>query len=154
MIPQKNRVISRRQWFSVNAAMVMTAALLAPIQQQAQVSHPTSPRSPNPEHKIAEGRRVFENRCAACHGLDGRGGERAPDIAMRAAAQQRSNRTLSQIIKAGIPAAGMPAFASIDETTMGALITYVRFLQGQTGVANIPGNPRSGEALFFGEARC
>src|SRR5437867_4253971 len=33
------------------------------------------------ERSIADGRQVFESRCAGCHGMDGRGAERAPDIA-------------------------------------------------------------------------
>ena len=106
------------------------------------------------ERSIADGRQAFENRCAACHGIDGRGGERAPDIATSAKTQRRSDSALAQIINNGVPSAGMPAFSTLDGSTTGALVRYLRFLQGKTGSAALPGNPQNGKAIFFGRARC
>jgi cytochrome c oxidase cbb3-type subunit 3 len=106
------------------------------------------------DRSIADGRQVFENRCAGCHGIDGRGGERAPDIATSAKTQRRSDSALTQIIINGIPSAGMPAFSTLDSSTSRALVKYVRFLQGQTGTAALPGNPQNGKAIFFGRAQC
>ena len=106
------------------------------------------------ERSIADARQVFENRCAGCHGIDGRGGERAPDIATSAKTQGRSDSALAQIINNGIPSAGMPAFSTLDASTSRALIRYLRFLQGKTGSAASPGNPQNGKVIFFGRARC
>jgi cytochrome c oxidase cbb3-type subunit 3 len=106
------------------------------------------------ERSIAEGRQAFENRCAGCHGIDGRGGERAPDIATSAKTQRRSDSALVQIISNGIPAAGMPAFSAMDASTTRALVRYLRFLQGKSGSVARPGNPQSGRAIFFARARC
>jgi putative heme-binding domain-containing protein len=117
-------------------------------------------RSPRPaaasqsERSIADGRQAFENRCAGCHGIDGHGGERAPDIATSAKTQQRSDSALAQIINNGIPSTGMPAFSTLDASTTHALVGYLRFLQGKTGSAALPGNPQSGKVIFFGRARC
>src|SRR5712672_1990469 len=106
------------------------------------------------ERSIADGRQVFESRCAGCHGMDGRGGERAPDIATSAKTQRRSDSALAVIINNGIPSAGMPAFSTLDASTSRALVKYLRFLQGRTGSAALPGNPQNGKAIFFGRARC
>ena len=111
-------------------------------------------RAKQSERSIADGRQVFENRCAGCHGIDGRGGERAPDIATTAKTQRRSDSALAQIISNGIPAAGMPSFSAMDASTRRALVRYLRFLQGKTGSAALPGNPQNGKAIFFGRARC
>jgi putative heme-binding domain-containing protein len=111
-------------------------------------------RAKQSERSIADGRQVFENRCAGCHGIDGRGGERAPDIATSAKTQPRSDSALAQIINNGIPAAGMPAFSTLDASTSRALVKYLRFLQGKTVSAALPGNPQNGKAIFFGRARC
>jgi len=111
-------------------------------------------RAKQSERSIADGRQVFENRCAGCHGIDGRGGERAPDIATTAKTQPRSDSALAQIISNGIPAAGMPSFSAMDASTSRALVRYLRFLQGKTGSAALPGNPQNGKAIFFGRARC
>jgi len=106
------------------------------------------------ERPIAEARQTFENRCAACHGLDGRGGERAPDIATSAKTQNRTDAALTQIITNGIPTSGMPSFSSLDPPTIRALVKYLRALQGKGESAAMPGDPAAGKAIFFGSARC
>ena len=106
------------------------------------------------ERSLALGKQFFENRCSGCHGLDGRGGEHAPDIATRAAAQGRSDAAIALTIRAGIPSAGMPAFPALDDSTVRSLVAYVRFLQGGKSVAKLSGDPARGKSLFFGKARC
>ena len=119
------------------------------------ISNLTSAKDNLPQAEpLALGRQVFENRCAGCHGLDGRGGERAPDIATRAAAQRRSDATIAHIVRAGIPSAGMPAFSTLDDSSLQGLVAYLRRLQGRTGAAKLPGDPARGKSLFFGNARC
>src|SRR5712691_8143278 len=59
------------------------------------------PGAPQAEQPLALGRQLFENRCSGCHGLDGGGGERATDIATRAAAQRRSDAAIAHIINTG-----------------------------------------------------
>ncbi len=103
---------------------------------------------------IAEGRQAFQVRCAGCHGLDGSGGERAPDIATRASDRRRSDAELFQIIQSGIPARGMPAFSTMDSSQVRALVSYLRLLQGKISGATVSGDPQHGKALFFGKARC
>ena len=130
------------------------AFLPAANAQDAPQKRPSQTTQTNGEAPLAEGRQIFEGRCAACHGLDGRGGERAPDIATRPVVQQRTDAKLFEIIKGGNPTAGMPAFPSLDDGSIKALIAYVRVLQGKGPVTVIPGNARNGEALFFEKARC
>ncbi|MBV8553046.1 MAG: c-type cytochrome [Acidobacteriaceae bacterium] len=101
------------------------------------------------------GQQLFSSTCAACHGLDGRGGEHAPNIATSANVQQLSDQDLTRIVSNGIPAAGMPGFrSSLNKTQIDAVIKYVRSLQGQDGAVSVPGDPDRGRVLFFGKARC
>jgi cytochrome c oxidase cbb3-type subunit 3 len=109
---------------------------------------------PQSERSIAEARQTFENRCAGCHGIDGRGGERAPDLASSPKVQRQVDSALTQIINNGIPSGGMPPFSYLDAPTIRALVRYLRFLQGKTGSAALPGNPQNGKTIFFGRARC
>jgi cytochrome c oxidase cbb3-type subunit III len=100
-----------------------------------------------------DGKQTFESRCAGCHGLDGRGGERAPDIASSAKTQQRSDDELYRIIERGLPGTGMPAFASVG-VNIKNVVAYLRQLQGKNEPANLPGNAQKGRELFYGKARC
>ncbi|HVO97496.1 MAG TPA: PQQ-binding-like beta-propeller repeat protein [Bryobacteraceae bacterium] len=72
------------------------------------------------------GRKQYESHCAACHGGDGDGGEMGPGIVERAT--HRSDDELANLIRTGIPAAGMPAFKITDDERR-SLIGYVRSLK-------------------------
>jgi alcohol dehydrogenase (cytochrome c) len=74
---------------------------------------------------IEAGRKLFSVRCAACHGADGRGGERAPGIA---ASDLRNAAALRELIRTGIPAKGMPA-TQLPETEMSDLLAFLRTLE-------------------------
>lgn len=74
----------------------------------------------------APGRRSFVTRCAACHGATGQGGERGPAIAARL--PLRSDAELTDLIRNGLPAAGMPGIAVPDQE-MAELIGYLRTLK-------------------------
>jgi cytochrome c oxidase cbb3-type subunit 3 len=99
-------------------------------------------------------RHLFASNCAACHGLDGRGGERAPDIATRREVQRLSDAALLRVIEAGVPGTGMPGFRSLGNAKIRAIMRHLRSLQGRQSKIVVAGNPQSGEALFFGTAGC
>jgi cytochrome c oxidase cbb3-type subunit III len=100
------------------------------------------------------GRSIFETKCATCHGLDGLGGEHAPDIIRRAGAKALSDEALLNVIHDGFPEEGMPGFPSIGQEEAHALVAYLRFLQGRSAGNSVPGDPARGNDLFFGKARC
>jgi cytochrome c oxidase cbb3-type subunit III len=113
-------------------------------------------QSAAPQKALLAGKRSFATTCASCHGLDGRGGERAPNILARPEVQRMSDADIARVIRQGTPSNRMPAFGdSLDAATINALTAYVRSLL-QTNRQNIklPGDPAAGKALFFGKARC
>jgi cytochrome c oxidase cbb3-type subunit III len=140
----------------IGAAGWLAWASLFPAVGGAQGQEPRHALSgtQGPSPAIAEGRQAFESRCAGCHGLDGRGSERAPDVATRAGVLRLSNADLFKIIQRGMPAAGMPSFGTLDSSRINSLVSYLRLLQGKTGGAKVAGDPQKGKALFYGKARC
>lgn len=102
---------------------------------------------------IEAGKRHFESRCAACHGADGRGGERGPDIISPERARRRSSDDLSELIRKGTPAAGMPAF-QLPEREMRELVAFIRSLSAPAIESAPPGDVAAGEAFFFGKGNC
>lgn len=120
--------------------------------QQAQAAHPSAPAQ---KQLALAGRQIFESNCAGCHGLDGRGGERGPDISTRPQIVQLPDQDLRAVVQTGRPAAGMPPFASLGTAQIDALMAYIRFLQGESAAnLEIPGDAAKGKALFFGKAHC
>jgi len=105
---------------------------------------------------VAAGRKIFASTCAGCHGLDARGGERAPDILARPEVQRMSEAEISQIVREGTRSRTMPAFGNtLDAAQTRNVAIYLRsLLQGHLGAAGVPGDAVAGKALFFGKAGC
>ena len=102
----------------------------------------------------AAGSRIFSSNCAGCHGSDGRGGERAPNIATARNVASLKDTELSNFVRNGIPGAGMPAFSFLGERGVLDVIAYLRVLQGKTDAVEVTGDTTAGRALFFGSAEC
>ena len=99
------------------------------------------------------GKRRFETLCSACHGADGTGGERGPALVGRSESRVHSVDDLRNIIRNGIPAAGMPAF-HLPDTRLEELVEFVHGLRAPAAESPAPGDARAGEQFFFGKGNC
>ena len=79
------------------------------------------------------GTAVFTTHCASCHGTDGNGGELGPNIASRV--PLRSDAELTNVIRQGLGAAGMPAFPMLTDSETTALVAMLRTLKPRFGTA-------------------
>src|ERR1035441_2081143 len=59
---------------------------------------------------LAEGKKLYDVQCQACHGEDAHGSDRAPELAGSRRLRSRSTAQIREIIRKGIPEGGMPAF--------------------------------------------
>jgi cytochrome c oxidase cbb3-type subunit III len=144
---------------TVRRACVVGLMALGPVLLSGEDAAPRQQTSHQKQGASADspadlGRQAFESICASCHGLDGRGGERGPDIASTPEVLRLTDRNILQVLRDGIPSAGMPAFGSLGNAELSALLAHVRTLQGKGSTAAIPGDPQKGQRLFFGAARC
>lgn len=106
------------------------------------------------EASSAEGRNTFNSSCAGCHGLDGKGSDKAVNISSSARVRRFSDAELSGIIVNGVPGTGMPAFHTLSERQVRAIVGYVRLLQGGRQAATLPGDATRGKEIFFGKGEC
>jgi len=102
----------------------------------------------------ADGKRLFESRCATCHGLDGWGGEHAPNVVDETRVRELTDQALFEVIHNGVPQRGMPGFSDLGKEDTDELVHYVRSLQGRSASAPVAGDPIRGRDLFFGKAEC
>lgn len=100
------------------------------------------------------GKQTFTSTCAGCHGLDGRGGERAPNISSSAKILRLADPQIANIISNGVPGTGMPAFHTLSAMQVKALVSYIHVLQGKPEARKPPGDASRGRTIFFGKAEC
>ena len=74
---------------------------------------------------MAGGRKVFEDRCATCHGTDAGGTTKGPDLTA-ADVQQQSDGALFWKITQGSTRRGMPTFSNLPEPQRWQLVLFLR----------------------------
>jgi putative heme-binding domain-containing protein len=141
---------SRRSQFALLLVALCVGSSLAAWSQTPRQNLPQT----NLKLLSTPGKKTFASTCANCHGLDGRGGERAPNIVENPKVQQLSDAQIFRVIENGVPGTGMPAFHSLARVEVEAVVAYLRFLQGTNRTLNLPGDPDRGQTVFFGKAGC
>ena len=112
------------------------------------------PGSRLPQADATPARQIFAVNCAACHGLDGSGTERAPNIVSGVSVEKLSAADILRIVSDGVPGTGMPSFRSLGEERLKAIVGYLRDLEGKNNGARLSGSPEHGKAIFFGKGSC
>ncbi len=107
----------------------------------------------------APGAQRFMEYCAACHGADGRGGDKAPPLVSASNPTHLSDSELFRIVHDGTKG-GMPPFAQIGDANIGAVVHFLRRLENNAASKSassevaVTGDVDAGRTLFFGKAQC
>lgn len=80
----------------------------------------------------AGGQKVFLQRCSTCHGDDGRGTTRGPNLAA-ADVQRQPDGALFWKVSSGNTHGGMPAFSFLPPAQRWQLVLHLRALAGAPG---------------------
>lgn len=102
---------------------------------------------------VAEGRRIYNQSCTVCHGLDGAAGDRGPALAGTRRYLRSSDQDLFDSIRNGIPATEMPP-SGLPEADIWKVVAYIRSLRATAFDAFVEGNVARGETVFWGKGRC
>jgi cytochrome c oxidase cbb3-type subunit 3 len=137
--------LTSRRWIAISLLLCAGAASL---RAQDDSLEDDFKRTPSP------GQLTFASNCAGCHGLDGRGSEKGPNIAGNTKMQHFTDAQLADIISNGVPGTGMPPFHSLSPAQVRALVAYLRMLQGKSKARALPGNADRGKKIFFGKGEC
>jgi PQQ-dependent dehydrogenase (methanol/ethanol family) len=101
----------------------------------------------------ADVKQTYAKLCGGCHGADARGTQQGPGLASSATVRRRSMQNLRNLIRNGIPAAGMPAF-DLPAPTIEALAKLVTSLNASAAESDVPGDRAAGKQFFFGKGQC
>jgi putative heme-binding domain-containing protein len=101
---------------------------------------------------LQEGASQFRSNCALCHGLHAQGGSRGPDLTRGVWNHGGSDADIFRTITQGVSGTLMPANDLSDAETW-EIIAYLRSLNSAKP-KSVPGDRKTGEKLFFGDANC
>ncbi|MBZ5610705.1 MAG: c-type cytochrome [Acidobacteriia bacterium] len=98
---------------------------VGPLEQApAKFANKKNPMQGN-ESASRAGAKLYARECAACHGSEGEGGEKAPPL-KRAEVFQAPPGTLFWVLENGSLNRGMPSFAHLPEPQRWQIITYLQ----------------------------
>ena len=142
----EERFASSRIRFGTSYPILLLVLLLMPALAAQQ-------KSSSPPISIENGKKLYAEHCAGCHGADTQGTDRAPSLEGNRRVRQRSTGQLRTLVQQGIPASGMPAF-DLPTQQLDAIAGFVHSLNSSAAENVAPGNPSEGEQIFFGKAQC
>ncbi len=125
------------RWFALAVVGLLQVVGVAGLTAQSRQQHPPwvapdrarskqNPLSSRPE-LAAGGRKIFEQRCAQCHGADAQGTRRAPNLLSRRV-QAETDGALFWKISSGDTRAGMPSFSFLPAPERWQLVLHLRSL--------------------------
>lgn len=137
-----------RRFLALGAFLALT--LSASGQHTTPVEPPSSASSPSTtallaDTNLAEGQRLFEMRCAVCHGPKGEG-SKGPTLATPVLSRATTDTILLNIIRRGIPGSEMPS-SRLRPDQVRDVAAYVREL-GRLPSEPVRGDPQRGAELY------
>jgi len=104
--------------------------------------HPAEAETPD----IAAGKKLFELHCAVCHGIEGKGGGRGPNLNRVHLEHAPDDAALKSLMKDGIPPE-MPGAWYMSEKDVKNVVAYVRSL-GRAPAEPLPGDAARGARVY------
>jgi cytochrome c oxidase cbb3-type subunit III len=136
------------------AACIVATLICVLVASHAQTNVHRTQKRKQSNQALAAGRRTFEASCAPCHGLKGKGGERAPDIATRPEIVRLPDSETLKVLRDGILQKGMPPFAALGPAKLSEVLNYLRSLQGKGRAPAVTASTEKGRNIFTSKAGC
>jgi mono/diheme cytochrome c family protein len=128
---------SRRSVFSWSLilALALSTTLFASDWEKKVPEADRSAANPlaNDASAAAAGARTYTQKCAKCHGANAEGKGSHPSLRTQKM-QDATPGELNWIITHGTGIHGMPGFGKLPETERWQLVSYIKSLQGNTGI--------------------
>lgn len=132
--------------------MLVTWTLLLLLQQRALLDLPAVEKNPFTSAADLElGKKMYNGRCAGCHGPQGDGGK-GTSLATPTLPRAQNDLALYRVIRYGLPDTEMPSH-NMTQREIWQIAAHVRTL-GRQGAGSGSGNPARGEALVRQKGGC
>jgi putative heme-binding domain-containing protein len=132
----------RALWF-----LLTIFAGLAMAQGEAQNPFKNDPGA------VEVGRGLYSIVCSACHGRQAQGG-RGPNLTSGDYSVGNRDSDLFNVILRGVPYTDMRGYEGLGQDNIWRIVSYLRTVATGKGAEKAPGDPSSGDKLFWGKGGC
>jgi PQQ-dependent dehydrogenase (methanol/ethanol family) len=136
---------------------IAVAVLALSVGASAMLFRAWAQNAPSPAidaEESAHAQQDFNGTCAACHGNNAMGGDRAPSLIDNPDLRKLGVEEISAIIRGGT-SRGMPSFSTMLPDAQIALLARWLHSKNQSGLTvSPPEQIAAGEKFFFGEGQC
>jgi type 1 glutamine amidotransferase/cytochrome c2 len=141
--------------------------------ESSQIPHPSGApqaaaeaRTSSQPEQAVEGKALFQQKCAFCHGVDGSGGQGADLLHSDLVLRDEAGSLIGPVVRAGRPDKGMPSFHLSDtelqqiaaflhaEIKAAATIFYTDSTSAYPTERLLVGDAQAGKAYFEGRGGC
>jgi cytochrome c oxidase cbb3-type subunit III len=119
---------------------------------QAQGRKPGNLRSYD-RQSVEAGQKLFSQTCSVCHGIDGKGSGRGPDLTQGLVVTRGTDDDVFQVIHKGVPGSAMPGF-DLPDSQIRQLVAFIRSLSTKAAELFVPGDQGTGKEVFLGKGGC
>lgn len=136
VLPRTGRL---RRHTSLLAALVLLIAPACERREGPPPEHDPQPLPPTPAEFI-EGEQIYNDNCARCHGLYGRGTDLGPALVHRVYEPAHHGDAAFQLaVRSGVIAhhwrfGNMPPIPTVSPEQVDQVIGYIRWMQRQAGI--------------------
>ena len=113
--------------------------------------------TPHSREEIQQGRRIFNQGCTVCHGVDGVAGDRGPAMGpapgQRRPSLRRTDEQILDAIQNGIPGTEMPPMG-LPKGDARRVVSFIRSLRAMAATVPVEGNRDKGADIFWGKGDC
>ena len=149
------RTLARRLAFLVCAlfAAVLASTFAGPaLGAEEEEERKQNPYKGNPDD-ILVGKGLFRYYCAGCHGMEGGGGFRGPDLVRGQLTHVVDDHDMLEVVRNGIQGTQMPG-QTLPDSNLWRMIAFITDLRSKARPQDLSGDWESGREIFSGKGFC
>ena len=149
------RTLARRLPFPVLAILAVVLGSTSAIPALAVAEEEERKQNPykgDPE-AVLVGKGLFRYYCAGCHGMEGGGGFRGPDLVRGQLTHVVDDHDMLDVVRNGIQGTQMPA-QTLPDSNLWRMIAFITDLRSKARPQELSGDWESGRETFSGKGYC
>ena len=138
--------------FAIVAVVLGSTSAIPALVVAEEEERKQNPYKGNPDD-ILVGKGLFRYYCAGCHGMEGGGGFRGPDLVRGQLTHVVDDHDMLEVVRNGIQGTQMPP-QTLPDSNLWRMIAFITDLRSKARPQELSGDWESGREIFNGKGFC